>query len=83
LKEKVTEAISEKIKIVFVDEAIFSPQTNLDRTWSLERENVRVIDFRNKVKTHALVAGISEDRGLECYLIYPRSINKDSFIEFL
>jgi hypothetical protein len=56
---KFDEAILSKHKIIFVDEAIFSPQTNLERTWSLNRDNVRVIDFRNKIKTHALVSGVS------------------------
>jgi hypothetical protein len=36
-----------------------------------------------KVKAHALVAGVSEEIGFECFLIKLRSIDSASFIEFL
>ena len=37
----VTKAIEDEIKIVFVDEAIFSPQTRLKRTWSAKLTNIK------------------------------------------
>jgi len=35
------------------------------------------------LSTQAVVAGISEERGLECYYIIDRSIKTDSFLEFI
>jgi hypothetical protein len=35
------------------------------------------------VRAHALVAGISEENGVESYLIVLKSINTESYIDFL
>ena len=81
--EKMTSAIERQAKILYVDEAIFSPVTMLKWTWSLPNDNVKVTDLRKKVKTQAIVAGISTDKGLESFLIKERSIKNKEFIEFL
>ena len=47
------------IKIVYTDEAIFSPATRLTRSWSSKRNNCSTPDLRDQIKTHAVVAGIS------------------------
>jgi hypothetical protein len=39
--------------------------------------------MRHKIKTMAFIAGISDDVGLETYLIKSASIRQDTFIEFL
>ena len=62
-------AVNSKLKIIFVDEVIFSPQTILERQWSSKRNNIRQLDIRNQLTTEAVVAGISDDYGLEAYLI--------------
>ena len=72
-----------KSKIIFVDEAIFSPATMLKRTWSLPNDNVKIVDMRDKVKTQAIIAGISMDKGLESYLIVERSIKSQEYIQFM
>jgi hypothetical protein len=51
--------IKEKIKIIFVDEAIFSPQTRLARSWSSGYSNIHMPDNRDKLVTQAVIAGIS------------------------
>ena len=70
-------------KIIFVDEAIFSPATMFKRTWSLPNDNVKIIDMRDKVQTQAIIAGISIDKGLESYLITERSIKSAEYIKFM
>jgi hypothetical protein len=80
---KVKDCIEEGTKIVYVDEAIFSPQTRLTRSWSLKRSNILTRDIRDQLVTHAVLAGISMEEGLEGYLVKPLSINQDSFIEYL
>jgi hypothetical protein len=37
----VTQAIEDEIKIVFTDEAIFSPKTRLERTWAARLTNIK------------------------------------------
>ena len=80
---QVKDAIDRGVKIIFVDEAIFSPKTRMARTWSASRSNVMTPDIRNRLKTQAVVAGISLECGLEAYMIKELSIEQGSFIEFL
>ena len=49
----------------------------------MARSNIEVIDKKITIKTHAIVAGISEDVGLEAYLIKPKSIKTAEYLEFL
>lgn len=42
-----------------------------------------VIDKKITIKTQALIAGISEDAGLETYLIALKSIKTFEYLEFL
>jgi hypothetical protein len=40
-------------------------------------------DNRDKLITQAVIGGISQEEGLETYLIKDLSINQDSFMEFI
>ena len=40
-------------------------------------------DNRDRLVTQAVIAGISQEEGLETYLVKDLSINQDSFIEFI
>jgi hypothetical protein len=55
----------------------------LKKTWSHKNDNIKILDMRNKVKTKAVIAGISVDRGLESYLVKDKSIKSEEYIEFL
>jgi hypothetical protein len=79
----VNHCLEEKIKIIYVDEAIFSPQTRLARSWSSEYSNIHMPDNRDKLVTQAVIAGISQEEGLEAYLIKEHSIDQNSFMEFI
>ena len=72
-----------EMKIVFVDEAVFSFNTFSTKAWAAPYRSVTVEERKIRVKTQSLVAGISADRGLESYLIHPRSISAVEFIRFL
>jgi hypothetical protein len=37
----VTQAIEDEVKIVFTDEAVFSPKTRLERTWATRLTNIK------------------------------------------
>ena len=83
MKGELNQIIEDGIKIVFIDEAIFSPQALMKRCWSRKNENIEVADVRRYGTTYALVAGISNEQGQEASLIERRSIHQDSFIKFL
>ncbi len=57
----VTQAIKDEVKIVFTDEAAFSPKTRLERTWATRLTNIKQLDLRHCIATQALIAGVSED----------------------
>jgi hypothetical protein len=57
----VTQAIENEVKIVFTDEAVFSPKTRLERTWATRLTNIKQLDLRHCIATQALIAGVSED----------------------
>lgn len=70
----------ENIKIIHADEAVFTHSTLGKRAWSRKLENISVYEQKMTIRTHAIVAGISEDRGLETYVIQPKSIKTDSYV---
>jgi hypothetical protein len=47
----------------------------LQKSWAAPNHSINVEDLRTHLKTHALLAAISDDLGLECYMIKPKSIN--------
>ena len=61
MHDLVTQAIEDEVKIVFADEAIFSPKTRLERTWAARLNNIKYLDLRHCITTQALVSGVSED----------------------
>jgi uncharacterized protein (DUF849 family) len=62
------------MKIVYLDEAVFSFNTFKPKAWSHAYSTINVTESKMKIKTQALLAAISEDVGLEDYLIHPKSI---------
>jgi hypothetical protein len=76
MRELTSAAIDRGAKLIFLDEAVFSPATVLKRSWSALNSNIEIKDLRKKVKTQACIAGISTTVGLESYLIKPRAIKQ-------
>jgi hypothetical protein len=70
-------------KLIWVDEAVFTFNTFSTGAWSSKYSSIQVSDADAKIKTIALVAAISEDRGLEAYALHPRSINTEQFVQFI
>lgn len=71
------------IKFIHADEAVFTFNTFISRSWYKRYSNIEVYDQKVKVQTHAILGGISEDSGLETYVIHPRSIKTEQYIKFL
>ena len=72
-----------EMKLFFIDEAVFSFNTFKSKAWSSSNENIIVKEEKLRVKSQAFVAAISEDGGLESYMLHPRSFNQEQFITFL
>ncbi len=80
---KVEKVQTEQLLIIFLDEAIFSFSTFASRTWSSVNDNIVVPEEATRVKTQALLAAISAEKGVEHFLIHDRSISTPEFLDFL
>ena len=67
-------------KLVWVDEAVFTFNTFKTKAWSSKYSSITVSDFDARVKTMALVAAVSEDSGLEAFMIHPKAITSIEFM---
>ena len=72
-----------EMKLVFLDEAVFTFNTFNTKAWSSFYNSITVDENKLKVKTQAIISAISEDVGLEAYVIHPSSIKAKEFIQFL
>ncbi len=70
-------------KLVWIDEAVFTFNTFNTKAWSAKYSSIKVKDADAKIKTLALIAAISEDKGLEAFAIHPRSISSEDFVAFV
>jgi hypothetical protein len=68
---------------VFLDEAVFTFNTFSKRAWYKKYSSISVIEKKLDIKPVAFIAAISEDQGLEQYLLHPKSISQDQFIHFI
>jgi len=83
MRGEVAEARKEGKKVIYIDEVVFSPATTFKFAWAGKGSNVEVADRRQLVQTQALLAGISEERGLEGFIIRRKSIRTEDYIDFL
>jgi len=63
------------MRLLFIDEAVFSFNTFNSKAWSSSKESIIVKEEKLRIKSQAFIAAISEESGLESYLIHPRSIS--------
>ena len=71
------------VKLVWVDEAMFTFNTFSKRAWSAKHKSIEVNDADIRIKTMAFLGAISDDGGLEAYTIHPKSITTKEFMEFV
>ena len=72
-----------EMKVVYLDEAVFTFNTFSTKAWSAPYTSISVKEASIKVRAQALIAAISEDVGLELYMLNPKSINTEQFVSFL
>ena len=71
------------VKLVWVDEAMFTFNTFSTRAWSAKHLSIQVDDADIRIKSMAFIGAISDNGGLEAYTIHPKAITTVEFIEFV
>ena len=69
IESSISTARSEKAKVIYLDETMFTFKTLSLRSWSLPKTNLCIDSKRIKDLTYAVVCGISLEDGLEHYEI--------------
>lgn len=67
----------DNMKILYIDEAVFSFNTMKSKAWSQAYSSIEVHESKMRMKAQAIVAAISEDVGFEHYLTNIRSISSE------
>lgn len=73
----------EGMRVVFLDEAVFTFNTFRLKAWSSAYSCIKVNDFAVRVKTQALLAAVTLEEGMFEYAIHPKSIKAEEFQVFL
>ena len=81
--EAVKVARLKDMKLVWVDEAVFTFNTLGKRAWASKFQSINVNDVDFKVRTTAIIAGISEDGGLEALTMHKKSVTTPDFVAFI
>ena len=62
---------------------MFTRKTVADSEWALPGQNLSLEEKKLNAPTLALLSGISKECGQEHYRIFPKSVNKEKFHEYL
>ena len=81
--QQVRNAIGSGKRIIFTDEAMFTTATLPDRAYAAKGHNITLEEKLTSSPAVAVVAGVSAEYGLEAFFIHQRSIDSDSFIQYL
>ena len=71
------------MRILFLDEAIFSHSTGPTKAWAHPNEVVEIDEASFNMKTQALLMAVSIDKGVDHFRLFPRSVSTPEFVEFL
>jgi len=75
MRSQLEDVAAKGLRLVFLDEAVFTFNTMATRAWFSAYDCLKLRDAENRIKTMALVAAVSQEKGLEGYLLHPRSIS--------
>ena len=71
------------MRILFLDEAIFSHTTGPSKAWSNTKDNLTVDEASFNMQPLALTMAVSIDRGVDHFDICKRSVRNEEFVNFL
>ena len=83
MRRRLKSAIARKLKIIWVDEIMFTKTTNLSHEWSKRTKNVHVPCEAMGTRYTAVIAAISEGCGFEYIELHDRAIDENLFSAFL
>ena len=69
MKEEVMHAVASGKRIIYTDEAMFTTTTMLSKAYAGKNRNVHIEDKLASSPALAVVAGVSQERGLESHYI--------------
>lgn len=75
------DALSRGLRVVFVDECIFTTKTIDEKSYSKSKKNIRFPLVPKLTKTIHLAAGVSLENGLEGFELYEGSVNSERFLD--
>ena len=83
LVKQISMAEKAKRKFVYVDEVFFSKSTVMYKAYSHRLTNLAVDQEKIYLKWHIVIAGVSEEKGVEHLCLLDESINQENFKDFL
>ena len=76
-------AIARKLKLIWLDEIVFTKTTNLTHAWSKSRTNIHVPCEAMGASYTAVIASISEGCGFELIELHDKAVDENIFSAFL
>ena len=70
-------------RIIYIDETMFTRANIPKSEWSLPKQNFSAPFSRLDEPTLAVLAGISQENGMEHFMIFDRSVNVVKFKEYI
>ena len=83
MRQELAAIRSQGIKIIFIDETVFTRKAMMKFEWARKHENMAVDEKLLNEPTKALLMGISAEKGVEQYRVFDRSVNIKKFIQYL
>ena len=83
MRRRLKSAIARKLKIVYLDEIMFTKHTNMSNAWSKRNKNVHVPCEAMGVRYTAVIAAISEGCGFELIELLDSAVDEEKFSSFL
>jgi transposase len=83
IRAQLKEVIGKGYRIIFVDETMFTYNTNYKNDYSSKGTNIHLPQQAFKTKALAIIAGVSMEFGFEYFVSYWKSVDTDNFMEFI
>jgi hypothetical protein len=83
LKSEIMKCQEDGRTIIYLDECMFTTATMVRGAYSHFKHNIEVKESVRNAEAMAVVGGVSEESGFEGFVIKPKSINSQAFIELL
>ena len=80
LRQELAEIRKEGVKIIFIDETVFTRKAMMKFEWAAKHENMAIDEKLLNESTKALLMGISAETGVEQYRVFDKSVNIKKFI---